>query len=207
MVLVTVIAPIPRSSTYPPLSSDPAMKEFNTGIKRDPNHFQTFSNERHWSKYKDHIIATANSQNIEDVFKPAFVPINGDAKDLFLAQQKYIFQVFVTNFKIDTGKELVKQYKGTFDAQSVWTSLLVHTKTSTTAKINTRKLFQYITNVRIDDGSWRGTTSAFLTHWTEQIRMYDENIGATGKLSDEAKRQFLESTVQNHAEFRTVKST
>jgi hypothetical protein len=37
--------------------------------------------------------------------------------------------------------------------------------------------------------------------------MYDENIGATGKLSDDAKRQFLENIVQNHAEFRTVKST
>ena len=80
-------------------------------------------------------------------------------------------------------------------------------KTSTTAKINTRKLFQYITNEQIDDSSWWGTTSVFLTHWTEQIHMYDENIGATGKLSDEAKRWFLENTVQTHAEFRTVKST
>ena len=61
-------------------------------------------------------------------------------------------------------------------------------KTSTTAKINTRKIYQYITNVSIDDGLWWGTTSAFLTHGTEQIRIYDENIGATGKLYDEAKR-------------------
>ena len=88
---VTVTAPIPGSSTYPPLTSDPAMKEFNTGIKRDPNHFQTFSNERHWSDYQDHTIATANSQNIADVFNPSFVPINGEAADLFLAQQKYFF--------------------------------------------------------------------------------------------------------------------
>ena len=89
---VTVTVPIPRSSTYPPLIYNPAMKEFNRGIKRDPNHFQTFSNEWHWSDYKDHTIATANSQNIEDVFNPTFVPINGDAKDLFFAQQKYVFK-------------------------------------------------------------------------------------------------------------------
>ena len=37
--------------------------------------------------------------------------------------------------------------------------------------------------------------------------MYDENIGPAGKLTDNAKIQFLENTVQNHAEFRTVKST
>ena len=80
-------------------------------------------------------------------------------------------------------------------------------KTSTTANISTRKIFQHITHIRIDDGSWRGTTSTLLTNWTEQFRAYDENIDSTGKLSDEAKRRFLENTVQNHTEFRTVKST
>ena len=46
MAPVTVTAPIPSSSTYPPPISDPSMKEFNKKVKRDPNHFQTFSNER-----------------------------------------------------------------------------------------------------------------------------------------------------------------
>ena len=67
------------------------MKEFNRGVKRDPNHFQTFSNERHWSDYRDYTIATTNSQNIEDVFNPKFVPINSVTKYLFLAHQKYCF--------------------------------------------------------------------------------------------------------------------
>ena len=43
---VTVTTPIPGSSTYPPPTFDPTMKEFNRGIKRDLDHFQTFSNER-----------------------------------------------------------------------------------------------------------------------------------------------------------------
>ena len=165
MAPVTVTAPIPGSSTYPPPIYDLAMKEFNRGIKRDPNHFQTFSNERNWSDYKDHTIATVNSQNIEDVLDPIFVSINGDTVDLLTAKQKYVFQVFVTNLKTDEGKDLVKQYKVDFDAQSVWKDLLAHMKTSTTAKISTRKIFQYITNIRIDDGSWRGTTSVCFTHW------------------------------------------
>ena len=37
MAPVTVTAPIPGSSTYPSPIYDPAMKEFNRGIKRDPN--------------------------------------------------------------------------------------------------------------------------------------------------------------------------
>jgi hypothetical protein len=107
-VPVTVTAPIPGSGTYPTLISDPAMKEFNRGITRDPNHFQKFSNDRNWSDYKDHTIATANSQNIEDIFNSSYVPINGDANELFIAKQKYVFQIFVTNLKTDKGKELVK---------------------------------------------------------------------------------------------------
>ena len=42
---------------------------------------------------------------------------------------------------------------------------------------------------------------------TEQVRTCDKNIDSAGKLSDKAKRQFLENTVQNHTEFCTVKST
>ena len=67
---VTVTVLIPGSNTYPPKTSDPAMKEFNRGIKRDPNHFQTLSNERNWSGYQDHTIDTANNQSIEDFLNP-----------------------------------------------------------------------------------------------------------------------------------------
>ena len=61
---VTVTSPIPGSSTYPPTTSDPAMTEFNRGVKCDPNHFQAFINGRHWLDYKDHNIVTANSYNV-----------------------------------------------------------------------------------------------------------------------------------------------
>ena len=91
MAPVTVTTPIPGSSTYPPPTSDPAMRDFNRGINCDPNHFKIFSNERNWLDYKDHTIVTANSQNIEEVLDPTFVPINGDTVDLFTAKQKCVF--------------------------------------------------------------------------------------------------------------------
>ena len=83
MAPVTVTLPIHKFSTYPPTTYDLAMKEFNKGIKRDPNHFQAFTNERTWLDYKDYTIATANSQNVEDILDPTFVPINSDTIDLF----------------------------------------------------------------------------------------------------------------------------
>ena len=75
------------------------MKDFNRGIKRDPNHFQKNNNERNWSDFQDHTITTTNSQNMENDLDIACVPIDRDARDLFDAQQKYVFQVFVTNLK------------------------------------------------------------------------------------------------------------
>ena len=63
------------------------MKDFNRGIKRDPNNFQNINNERHWSDFQDHTITTANSKNMENVSDTTYVPIAGDARDLFDAQQ------------------------------------------------------------------------------------------------------------------------
>ena len=90
---------------------------------------------------------------MEGVLNTTYVLINGYAKDLFTAQQAYVFQVFVTKFKTDKGKELFKHYNHIFDTQSVWRGLLDHAKISTTVKIDTRKIFQCIRNVKIDDGS------------------------------------------------------
>ena len=60
------------------------MRYFNIGAKYDPNTFQMLSNERHWSDYKNHNIATANSENIEEVLDLTCIPINGFTNDLFI---------------------------------------------------------------------------------------------------------------------------
>ena len=94
MAPVTVTSTIPKFSTYPPKISDPAMKEFDSRIKRDPNHFHIFTNERNWLDYKDHTIVTANSQHVEVVLDPIFVRGNGDAIEL-LRLNKYMYFKYV----------------------------------------------------------------------------------------------------------------
>ena len=68
------------------------MKDFNRGIKRDPNNFQNINNERHWSNSQDHTTATVNTQNMENVSDTTYVPTAGDARDLFDAQQNMFFK-------------------------------------------------------------------------------------------------------------------
>ena len=89
----TVTSPIPGSSTYPPATSNPAMKDFNRGIKRDPHSFRKFNNERYWSDYQDHTIVTANSQNVEDVLNTTYVPVNRDDKGLIT--QMFLIPTFL----------------------------------------------------------------------------------------------------------------
>ena len=101
---VTITSPVPGLSIYPPTTLTLAMKDFNRGIKRDPNCFHKFNNERNWSDFHDHTTATANSQNMENVLDITYVPIDADDADLFHAQQKYVFQVFVTNLKLTRAK-------------------------------------------------------------------------------------------------------
>ena len=67
------------------------MKDFNRSIKRDPNSFQKITNERNWSDYQDHTIATVNSQHVENILNPTYVHIHGDDRVLFDAKQKYVF--------------------------------------------------------------------------------------------------------------------
>ena len=86
MAPVTVTSPVPGSSTYPPSTLTPAMKDFTRGIKRDPNCFHKFNNERNWSDFQNHTIATAKSQNMENVLDITYVPIDADATELFNAQ-------------------------------------------------------------------------------------------------------------------------
>ena len=104
MVHVTVTAAPPDSSTYPPIHIDPLLKGYNGGVKRDPSIFQTFKFETQWSDWKDHIIVTIDSQNVEDVIDSLFIPIGTSAIDLFVAKQKYVFQSCITYLKTDKGK-------------------------------------------------------------------------------------------------------
>ena len=120
---------------------------------------------------KDHTIATINSKNVKGVVHLLFVPLGRSATDIVHAWRNNTSQIFITNIKTNKGKGLAKQYKDTSYAQYIYCDLVAHMKTSSATNINTRKLLRYITNVGINDNSWRGITSASLPHWAKQIRI------------------------------------
>ena len=93
-----------------------------------------------------------------------------------LWKNKNIFQVFHTKVHTDKGKELIQLHLKAFDAHTVFHELKIHGDKSNSAKIQASDLLTYITSSKIDDGKWRGTSTGYITHWKEQIRLYHKNL-------------------------------
>ena len=141
----------PELNAYPASQVDPEIHAFKRGIKRDPSQFTMFKHEKYWDSWNRETKATANAQNVENVLNPDFVPLPPNI-GLFQEQQKYMYQVFVKNCQTDKGKEIVRAYESTFNAQAIYKELSTHCMKSTTAQLNSSELMTYITSVRIK--SW-----------------------------------------------------
>ena len=113
---------------------------------------------------------------VEEKLDPKFNPIGDKAKALFAEKQKYMFQILHNNVQTDKGKQILKEHMDTYDAQKAFKELTEHALESTAAKISSSTLLTYITSAKINDGQWRGTTTAFIIHWKEQVRKYHKMV-------------------------------
>jgi len=67
-------------------------------------------------------------------------------------------------------------------------------------------ILSYITSVRLGNGEWNGSTEGFITHWTNQVRLYECQVPKTDHFSDGQKRIMHENAVHPIAELRQVKN-
>jgi hypothetical protein len=104
-------------------------------------------------------------------------------------------------------KALVRQYESTYDAQKVYAGLITNASKSTKAAMDSTDLLSYyITSVQLGHGTWKGTTHAFILHWENQLRKYEQMNPPTDHFSDGQKRTMLENTVGKVTELRAVKA-
>ena len=102
---------------YPPPVANPDITSFKKGIKRDPSQFKTLKRESDWDDWYAHIKVTAMAQGVEEVLNPTYLPVGNDDRELFNEKQKYLFQVLHSTVLTDKGKEIIKAYLPTLDAQ------------------------------------------------------------------------------------------
>ena len=104
----------------------------------------------------------------------------------------------------DKGKAIVQQYKGIFDAQSIYQELQEYASKFSQVIIDANTLLQYITIASLSDGSWNGTTRQLVLHWMEQVQLYEELVDISAALSDSVKLTLLTNAIRGHTKLSGV---
>jgi hypothetical protein len=66
---------------------------------------------------------------------------------------------------------------------------------STKVKIESSVFLSYITSANFGNGSWKGTTEAFIIPWQNQVRLYEKDGHPTDHFSDGQKHIMLQNDV------------
>ena len=180
---------------------------FRRGIKRDPNSFPVLKEEKFNDSWHRSFENQARAQDVFQVLDPTYVPIHAEDIELFDEKQKYVYAILEQKVLTDRGKGFVRDHERTYDAQKVYEKLVDHHLKSTKAMIDSSSILSYITSVRLGNGTWKGTTEAFLVHWQDQVRLYERQVPLSDYFSDGQKRTMLENAVAPISELRQVKNT
>ena len=103
-----------------------------------------------------------------------------------------MYAVLETKVLTSKGKEMVRKYENTKDAQAACAELLDHHRSSTAAGIAARDIMAYLTTVTLGDGRFRGSTTEFLSHWLAQVKLYQKLMGSQSTFGDAEKLVHLE---------------
>ena len=160
--------------------------------------FKEMKKTREWEQWDTQFRTDVTTQGLSNVLDPSYVPATYDDKLRFREQQHYMYAVFIRVLKTDKGKAIVRKYKGTFNAQSIYRELQEYASKSTQAIIDANTLLQYITTASLSDRTWNGMTEQFVLHWLEQVRLYEELVDASAALSNSVKLTMLTNAVRGH---------
>ena len=199
----TPASPVQQQSSTPP-SSDP-VRDFRRGIKRDITHFVSLKDDAAWDNWHHATVVQAIAQDVHDILNSSYVPSTHSEKALFDEKQKYMYAVFEKTLLTDQGKALVCTHQRKYDAQTIFKELSEYALKSTKASMDASSFLTYLTTTRLGDGSWKGTTHAFILHWQDQVRKY-HSLAPNQKLPTDLQRTMLENAVHPIDELRAIKT-
>ena len=91
-------------------------------------------------------------------------------------------------------------HESTYDAQAVYNELVAHYTKSTKASLDLTQLMQYLTSLRIGDGTWRGMAASFVLNFQDKIREFEKIADTSDHFSDGWKIILLQNAVHPLAE-------
>lgn len=189
------------------LPSNNPLADFRKGSKRDPTLFPYLKDTKSWDSWQRAMQAQARTQLVADVLDPNGKPPLGSADEaLFEEKQKYLYAVFERTLLHHQGKALVRKYEKSYDANALYQELVKYHTQSTSATLESSATFAYVTNVKIGDGQFKGSSETFIIHWQENLRKYESMVPPSEHLSDTHKRTLLENAVHPMEELRIIKT-
>jgi hypothetical protein len=184
-----------------------AGSDFSRSIKRDKTQYTKLLKEEDFDQWNRSFRTTIRTQELDPLIKADFKPTTPDEIELWPMQQKFGYSVFEWALQTDTGKDLVRQYEDSFDAQALYRDLVTFHRESTAASLNAGDLLEYLTNTKYDS-NWSLGAKQFVLHWLNQMRMY--NVLKTkpeDKISEGVKLSLLQSAVAPIDDLRNVRTT
>ena len=197
------IAGRPGAARSPPSP----LAEWKKGVKRDMTLYIELKQDKEWDRWNTRLRATARTQEVDRVLDPNFSPRDAEDRALFEAQQNYMYAVFERTMLTDTGKTFVRKFESTANAQAIYKAMMEYSQESAQANIDSSTILRYVASARIGDGSWRGTSRAFVLNWMDQIRLYEKLIDPRDHLQDGIKLVMLQNAVHDSKPLRDVKDT
>ena len=183
------------------------LAEWKKGVKRDMTLYIELRQDKEWDRWNTRLHATTRTQEVDRVPDPNFSPRDAEDRALFEAQQNYMYAVFECTMLTDTGKTFVRKFEPTANAQAIYKAMVEYSQESAQASIDSSTILQYVASARIGDGSWRGTSQAFVRNWMDQIRLYEKLIDPRDHLQDGIKLVMLQNAVHDSKPLRDVKDT
>ena len=190
-----------NTSLYSPVAM------FRRTIKKDPSLFPTLKDDKYHDVWHRSFNTQAVAQDVSEVLDEKYVPSTPDDIALFSEKQKYLYAVLESKVLTDRGKAIIRDHEHDFDAQKAYQKIRNYHLKSTKAKMESSVLLSYITSSKLGDGTWNGTTEAFIINWQNQVRLYEKHVPPTDHFSDGQKRIILQNAVNGIDELRQVKNT
>jgi hypothetical protein len=180
---------------------------FRRAIKKDPSLFPTLKDDKYHDVWHRSFKTQAVAQDVSDVLNETYVPKTADDIALFAEKQKYIYAVLESKVLTDRGKAIIRDHEHDFNAQQAYQKIKSYHLKSTKAKMESSTILSYITSTKLGDGTWNGTTEAFIINWQNQVRLYEKHVPPSDHFSDGQKRIMLQNSVNGIDELRQVKNT
>ena len=117
-----------------------------------------------------------------------------------------MYSVFIKTLLTDKGRELVRLHKSDFNAQAIFSALIQFYTSNVVGQDKQTQLLTYLTSTRLGDGTWNGTTHAFVLHFQEQIRTYNRYAPKEQALPESMQLIVLQNAVEEVQALAQVKA-